>query len=71
MAALNREELIALVRKFQNGEISEEEDLVAVRALEISTGNPDVLGLIFYPEDDNVTAEQIVDQALAYRPIAL
>lgn len=71
MAALDREALIALVERFQRGEIGEGEEGAAVAALTASTGHPSVLQLIFYPEDDNVTAEQVVDQALAYRPIAL
>ncbi|MGM1064419.1 hypothetical protein [Saccharothrix sp. Mg75] len=71
MTALDRRALIALVERFQRGEVAEEEDDVAVAALVAATGNPHVLQLIFYPEDDDVTAGQIVEQALAYRPIAL
>jgi hypothetical protein len=68
---LGRSELIALVEKFQRGEIDEANEDAAVEALTASTGNPNVLGLIFYPDGPEPTAEEVVDQALAYRPIEL
>jgi hypothetical protein len=68
---LGRAELIALVEKFQRGEIDEAVEGAAVEALRFSTGHPNVLGLIFYPEEPEPTAEEVVDQALAYRPIEL
>ncbi|MFE9751134.1 bacteriocin immunity protein [Saccharothrix saharensis] len=71
MEKLGRSELIALVEKFQRGEIDEANEDAAVGALTASTGHPNVLGLIFYPDGPELTAEEVVDQALAYRPIEL
>ncbi|GAB2847517.1 bacteriocin immunity protein [Lentzea nigeriaca] len=73
MEKLTRAEMIALVERIMQPDFPEEEDETAFDALTRSTGNPHVSNLIFYPEPgkENLTAEEIVDLALAYRPIAL
>ena len=45
----------------------------ALHTLKVATGNPHVSALIFWPDpgDEDLTAAQIVDKALAYRPFAL
>ncbi|MEV0262609.1 bacteriocin immunity protein [Streptomyces sp. NPDC050617] len=67
---MTRSELIQLVERIMAGEGSESEHDALVRTLEENVPHPRVLGLIYY-SDPALTAEQVVDQALAYRPIAL
>ncbi|MYS95628.1 MULTISPECIES: bacteriocin immunity protein [Streptomyces] len=71
----SREQLVEIVRKFMAAEISEEDEEEMVELLEKSVPHPRVLDLIYYPESEGLTeeatAEQVVDAALAYRPIEL
>jgi hypothetical protein len=67
---LTREELISLVRKIANSEGTEEEINEWMEVLRRSVPHPAVSGLIFWPKEPK-TPEQIVDEALAYRPIRL
>ncbi|SDF44271.1 hypothetical protein SAMN05216553_101663 [Lentzea fradiae] len=73
MEKLNREQMIALVERLMRPGFPEGEDAAAEDALVRSTGNPHVLDLIFHPEEgkEDLTAEEIVDEALTYRPFAL
>lgn len=66
---LSREELVDLVRRIRSGEgtETEQEDLLAL--LEANVVHPAVSDLVFWPETPNPTAEDIVDEALAYRPV--
>ncbi|MCR3754416.1 Colicin immunity protein / pyocin immunity protein [Lentzea californiensis] len=70
---LNRQQMIALVERLMRPDFPEDEDAAAEDALVRSTGNPHIFNLIFYPEEgkENMGAEEIVDEALAYRPIEL
>lgn len=70
MEKLSRDEMIRLVERLRRGEGDEEEGEKWLEMLKRSTGCPHISDLIFYPEEE-MTAEQIVDKALAYRPIAL
>ena len=67
---LNRQQLIDLVTKIINVEGSEEEIDVWITTLEKNVPHPNVSDLIYYP-DEEMTAEEIVDKALSYRPIQL
>ncbi|MDX2678470.1 bacteriocin immunity protein [Streptomyces sp. NY05-11A] len=72
---MNRQELIELVRRLMSAEGTEEENDRLVEILERSVPHPRVLDLIYHPQSeglqDGVTAEQVVDAALAYKPFAL
>jgi len=65
---MNRNELIDLVNKIKKCEGSEEEIDNMILLLEQNVICPDVSDLIFY---DEKSAEEVVDIALAYKPIQL
>ena len=62
-----KEELIQLVARIQNAEGTEEEINSMIEQLQINVSYPEVSDLIFYPEKE-MTAEQIIEVALAYAP---
>lgn len=65
--------MIDLVARLQRGEGEEDEATEWILQLERATSNPHISDLIFYPDeaDEDLTAEQIVDKALSYRPFEL
>ena len=65
---MDRTELIDLVNKIINCEGTEKEVDNMILLLEENVIYPDISDLIFY---DEKTAEEIVDIALAYKPIQL
>ncbi|WP_046226166.1 bacteriocin immunity protein [Paenibacillus dauci] len=67
---MDREQLIVLVAKIQNGEGTEQEQDHLLEQLEQNVSHPEVSNLIFWDKRE-LTAEQIVDEALAYQPIRL
>lgn len=74
MAEANREVLIEIVERFLRGDLEDDAEVEAAEhLLKVSTGNPHVLDLIFWPDpgDESLTAAQIVDKALEYKPFAL
>jgi hypothetical protein len=69
---MTREELIELVRKISQAEGTEEELERMMITLKNNVRHPEVSDLIFYPpEGRRLSPEEIVDRALAYRPIQL
>lgn len=70
-----RDQLVGLVRRIQAGDGPEEEIDAALRSLERRVLHPRVSDLIFWPQyagfDRDLTAEEVVDAALAYEPFAL
>jgi coproporphyrinogen III oxidase-like Fe-S oxidoreductase len=70
MKALSKEEMIELVRKIINVDASEEEIINMIELLKYSAPHPEVSDLI-YRNENELTAEQIVEQALSYKPIQL
>jgi len=66
----DRAELIALVQRIVDGRYTEEEVSDLLDVLERSTACPDVSDLIFWPKRE-MTATEIVDAAMAHRPITL
>jgi Colicin immunity protein / pyocin immunity protein len=66
---MSREELIELVRKIMDAEGSEEEIDVWLDELERNVPHPEVSDLIFWPKKEPVTPEEVVDEALAYKPV--
>lgn len=65
---MSRKELIELVSKIMNCEGSESEIDKMIEVLKENVMNPAVINLI-YSEDN--TPEEVVDKALAYKPIIL
>ncbi|MGQ4353051.1 bacteriocin immunity protein [Streptomyces drozdowiczii] len=70
IADITRDELVEIVRRLLTG--SEESDYY-LRLLEANVSHPRVSDLVFHPSDilQDRSPEQIVDEALKYRPIAL
>ena len=67
---LSRLELIELVEKIMKSNGAEEEIDNMIEELERNVPHPEVSDLIFWNEEE-LTPEQIVDIALAYKPIQL
>ncbi|KAK1180828.1 bacteriocin immunity protein [Streptomyces sp. NBS 14/10] len=67
---MTRDELVNLVERVMAGEGTESEHDALVRLLEENVPHPRVLNLIYY-SDPPLTAQEVVDKALAYRPIEL
>ncbi len=65
---MSREELIELVEKIMKCEGTEEEVDNMIDILEKNVIDPEVTNYIFYEEN---TPEEVVDKALAYKPIIL
>lgn len=61
----SKEELVRLVERIQNAEGTEEEIDAMIEHFQASVPHPTVSDLIYYP-DEEITAVQIVDVALAY-----
>ncbi len=68
MTALNREILLDIIRKLQNAEGSEEEEVSWLETLERNVPHPEISDLIFY---DDLSPEEILDRALKHTPISL
>ena len=69
---MTREQLIQLVQKILDCDGTEGEVDEMIHLLEKNVPHPEVSGLIFWPEGGvELTPEQIVDKALAYKPIQL
>ncbi|MFB9368483.1 e9imm peptide [Kitasatospora albolonga] len=71
---MSREEAVTLVRKVMDVEYDEHEMDRVLERLDRALGCPTghVAGLVFWPADGQVrSAAEVVDRALAYRPIAL
>ena len=62
--------LVEIVRRLQNGEGTEEEDLEWLAVLQRELPDPAVTDLIFH-RDPPLSAEEVVDEARRYRPIEL
>lgn len=68
---LTREQLTELVHKLMSADYhSEEEGDELIDILESNVPHPEVSNLIFYP-DREMSAEEVVEQALAYKTIQL
>lgn len=65
---MTREELVALVDKIMKCQGSEKEIDEMIELLEKNVIDPEVTNYIFYEEN---TPEEVVDKALAYKPIIL
>lgn len=68
VADVTRVELVEIVSRLLAGD---PESDYYLRVLEANVMHPRVSDLVFHPSDDDASAEEIVDEALRYRPIAL
>jgi hypothetical protein len=75
---LAREQLIELVEKIQKADGTEDEIHGWLMQVRRNVPDPNVSNLIFYYDsgrmsegDMNLSAEEIIDRALAYKPIIL
>ncbi|WP_210943855.1 e9imm peptide [Streptomyces sp. MK37H] len=71
---MGRAEAVALVQRIMDAAYASEEEVdswldMLDRALACPTGH--VSSLIFWPPDRELSADEVVDHALAYRPMAL
>lgn len=70
MVGKSREELVRMVQLLIDARLPEEEEDRIVNELKSSVLHPRVTDLIYY-NTPKLTAEEVVDRALAYRPIEL
>ena len=70
MQRLTQPEMIELIERVMVGEGDDDEAAAWIDALERSIPNPHILDFFVYDQGD-LTAEQILDKASAYRPIEL
>lgn len=70
---MQRADAILLVHRLMTGDYAHDAEASAILdALERGLACPHIADLIFYPKQDRpTTAHDIVEQALAYQPIAL
>jgi hypothetical protein len=63
---VDRSELVALVARLMHGDFASQDEVEdAASSLQAAVPHPRVTDLIFY-DDRDLTAEQVVDEALAY-----
>ncbi|MFJ9885755.1 e9imm peptide [Streptomyces sp. NPDC091287] len=67
---MSRDEALSLVRRLLDGADEAEADEI-LDALERGLACPHISDYIYWGPDPGPSPEQIVDRALAYRPIAL
>jgi hypothetical protein len=65
---MTKDELVVLVQKIKNADGTEEEIDAAIDLLELNVPDPNVSDLIFY---DDLTAIEVVERAMQYKPIQL
>ncbi|MER7566220.1 hypothetical protein ABTZ93_25105 [Streptomyces sp. NPDC097941] len=65
-----REELVRAIQLLIDANLSEEEEDQIIEGLKSSVFHPSITDLIYYSAP-KLTAEEVVDRALAYRPIEL
>ncbi|MFK0110917.1 e9imm peptide [Streptomyces sp. NPDC091217] len=71
---MSRAEAIVLVQRIMQADYASDDEVAGWldrldKVLACPSGH--VSGLIFWPEGRELSADEVVDQALAYRPIAL
>lgn len=65
---LNREEIISLIQKIRTEDLSEEQEDAILEELEKGVLDPDISDYIYWSE---LSAEEIADKVLNYKPIIL
>jgi hypothetical protein len=67
---LSKGELIILVQKIIDCDYTEKQINEMIKTLGENVPDPEVINLIYW-NNENLTAEQIVEKALSYKPIEL
>lgn len=73
-AEMSRAEAVALVRRVMDADCASDDEVTGWlnrldRALACPSGH--VSDLIFWPPERDLSADEVVDRALAYRPVVL
>lgn len=69
---MSRDEAIPLVQRLMDDDVADEEEGGEILiALQRGLVCPHISDYIFWSFDPELTAEKVVDRALAYKPIAL
>ncbi|MFG2750044.1 e9imm peptide [Streptomyces xanthophaeus] len=69
---MTRDEAIERVQHLMDGSITDEaEASAALESLKVGLRCPHISNYIFWDFDPNLTADEVVDRALAYEPFAL
>lgn len=69
---MSRDEAVAPVRRIMDSGYADDAQLTEwLESLRRDLGCPHISDLIFWPIGGEVSAEDVVEQALAHRPIAL
>jgi hypothetical protein len=68
---MSEEELAGLVQRIMDHNGADEEVGRMMNVLEANVPHPRVSDLIFWNKDGDLTAEEVVRRALAYKPIPL
>ncbi|MEU6215517.1 e9imm peptide [Streptomyces sp. NPDC047023] len=69
---MTRDEAVELVQRLMDGSITNEAEAdSALDSLKVGLGCPHISNHIFWDFDVDLTAEKVVDRALAYEPFAL
>lgn len=70
MISKTRDELLQMVQQLIDATLPGDKEDALVEELKNCVPHPRVTDLVYY-SDPELTAEEVVDQALAYRPIEL
>ncbi|WP_410982832.1 e9imm peptide [Bacillus cereus] len=70
LGELSKDELVTLVQKLMDGEGEEWEQTIWLDMVESSVVDPKISDYIFW-SDEELTAREIIDKALAYKPLQL
>ena len=70
-STMSQDELVALVQSIMDADGSEADLDEMLSQLKANVPHPSVSDLIYYPVDANLSAEHIVELALAYEPVIL
>ncbi|MGW6616969.1 e9imm peptide [Streptomyces erythrochromogenes] len=69
---MTRDEAVELVQRLMDGSITNEAEVdAALQSLKVGLGCPHISDYIFWDFDPALSAEKVVDRALAYEPFAL
>ncbi|MEU3665523.1 e9imm peptide [Streptomyces virginiae] len=69
---MTRDEAVKLVQRLMDGSITDEAEAdAALESLKVGLRCPPITNYIFWDFAPNLSAEKVVDRALAYEPFAL